>query len=432
VNPRLPTYFALVDRRRAPFAGLSCGREDPILTAARAWSLFALKGVMVVRHSRASSLVRRSLPGLILVLAPALAGAQQASPSPPPPPPVSEERPRLAFHGYLTQAYAISDDVPLLGIPTEGTTDYRTLALQFRYAIGRRDTLIAQLSHERFGKSAFASLKNDVELDWGFYERQLGDHTSLRVGKVLLPLGIYNEIRDVGTLLPFYRPPFNVYGEGVYTSETVDGLALSHRFRLGRHWAAEASTYYGGFDLLESNPLTGEASVARANHDLGFQVWLETPLSGLRVGLAGFRLSLRDQLLAPPDPEVTVKALQVSVDGSFDRFTARAEVQHVTFAPGRYLALTGHVGARLTRRLSVNAQADRADVDYTVPVTGPRFDGRFQDDYAFGFNWAFRADLVLKAEGHWAKGYRIDLPVNFFFDPARRTRYAILSLSATF
>jgi hypothetical protein len=50
---------------------------------------------------------------------------------------------KLTVHGYLTQAYAVTDyseggpAVPEvnLGIPEGGTTNYRQLALQFRYQI---------------------------------------------------------------------------------------------------------------------------------------------------------------------------------------------------------------------------------------------------------------------------------------------------------
>lgn len=54
----------------------------------------------------------------------------------------------------------------------------------------------------------------DVKLDWAFYERKLGQDTSIRVGRIPQPMGLLNETRYVGTLLPFYRAPYNFYQEG--------------------------------------------------------------------------------------------------------------------------------------------------------------------------------------------------------------------------
>lgn len=368
---------------------------------------------------------RPSTVGTALVLAiliwPRAARAEDPAPATPS---------KLAVHGYLTQAYAISDGHTILGIPEEGTTDYRTLALQLRYALSDKDTFVVQFSHERFGQSAFAGLKPEVELDWGFYERRFSDALSLKAGKVQIPLGIYNEVRDVGTLLPFYRPPYNFYGEGAYTSETVDGVLVSYSFAPGSRWSPSVDLYFGGWDLIEVDPSTTEAFKGRAKDDLGGQVWLETPLKGLRVGGGAARFTLRDQLLAPPAPKVTVKLWHASVDGVFNRFTARGEYEEVRFPPGHYRTGSGHVGVKIARKLSVNLQADIAHLLYAFPV-GVTLDRSISKDYALGVSYAFRTTLVAKVEAHRTRGLRIDEPVDLF-GPPLKTNYAILSFSTSF
>lgn len=111
----------------------------------------------------------------------------------------------LSVHGYLTQGFAISTDHQVHGISTEGTSDYRNLALQFRYDVDDQQNFIIQFSHERLGLSPIMQLEPDVELDWAYYEYKFNDIYSIKVGKIQMPFGIYNEFRDVGTLLPFYR-----------------------------------------------------------------------------------------------------------------------------------------------------------------------------------------------------------------------------------
>jgi hypothetical protein len=335
-------------------------------------------------------------------------------------------------HGYLTQGGAIADAEAVAGIPTDGTSDYRTLALQFRYDFRRADTLVVQIGHERLGRSPFAALEPEVKIDWAFYERRFGDGTALRVGKVLAPLGIYNEIRDVGTLLPFYQPPAGLYGDGTFTTETVDGVALSHRRALGRRWSGDLDAYYGGFDLPERDPETGEPALGRGKHTLGAQAWLDTPLAGLRVGAGAFRFRLADRFLGRVSEKVGVAGVQLSVDATRERWTLRAEAQRIAFAAGGYRALAVQAGAHLTDKLSAHAQADVAHLEYELPADGRAFDGRYHVDYGAGLNFAFRSELVLKLEAHHVEGYRLDAPINLFAEAARDTRYAILSLSATF
>ena len=75
---------------------------------------------------------------------------------------------KLEVHGFLTQAYGTASfatgpaadlsggenfDEKLIGIPEDGTFDYRNLALQFRYEISENDTMIIQLSNEATGVS---------------------------------------------------------------------------------------------------------------------------------------------------------------------------------------------------------------------------------------------------------------------------------------
>ena len=339
---------------------------------------------------------------------------------------------RLSIHGYLTQAYADVSGDPLLGIPEDGTTDYRTAALQLRYAVTDKDNFVIQLSHERFGESPFAGIKDDVEIDWVFYERRFSDATSLRVGKVQIPLGIYNEIRDVGTLLPLYRPPFNFYGEGAFTSETVDGFVLSHAFNGGGPWSLDADLYYGGWDIIEVEPASTRVSEGRVSDQIGVQLWASMPLPGLRVGGGITRFDLRDELLSGGRGKETVREWNLGVDGSFERFLVRAEYLWVDFPPGDYQAWYVQLGCRWGEHLLVVAQGDYSRLAFSLAPLPVAFDDRFQEDLALAASWSFRSSLVAKLEAHRAEGYRFDVPVNLFFEPAREGRYYILSLSTSF
>ncbi len=86
---------------------------------------------------------------------------------------------KLEVHGFLTQAFATANfgkggflnptvDDQVLGIPEDGTYDYRTLAIQFRYAISPKDTMVIQFSSRALGKSPISDIEDEIELDWAF------------------------------------------------------------------------------------------------------------------------------------------------------------------------------------------------------------------------------------------------------------------------
>ena len=154
----------------------------------------------------------------------------------------------LKIHGFLTQAYAISDNHQIFGIPTSGTTDYRSLALQFHYPGPGNLSATLQLAHFRMGQHPSNDFLAPVELDWAFLQYRINEKMYVRFGKVLMPLGIYNEVRDVGLVLPFYRAPYTPYSEGQYVSETFNGGLIYVEQQLGEAWTLER--IYGLFPSL--------------------------------------------------------------------------------------------------------------------------------------------------------------------------------------
>jgi hypothetical protein len=168
----------------------------------------------------------------------------------------TEDEFKLKIHGYLTQAYAWADldDDPdmlswlegqILGIEEEGTTDYRTLALQIRYDFDDRSSVVIQFDHERQGINRLVEGRDEVEVDWAFYNHRFEGGTSIRVGRMPLPWGLYNEIRDVGTLLPFFRPVEEIYAESDTFNESVDGIQVTRTFFSRSSWPLKIDAFGG-------------------------------------------------------------------------------------------------------------------------------------------------------------------------------------------
>src|SRR5260370_14664662 len=142
-----------------------------------------------------------------------------------------------------------------MGLTPQGTADYRRAAIVARYSPTPQNAFVVQLGHRRLGDSPTMKFEDNLKVDMAFYEHRFGSGTSLRVGKSALPSGIFNEIRYVGTLLPFYRAPYSVYGEGTNTSETLNGVFVSHRLRAREPSELVTDLYPGGFDILVFGPV---------------------------------------------------------------------------------------------------------------------------------------------------------------------------------
>lgn len=324
---------------------------------------------------------------------------------------------RLQVHGFLTQGMAASSDLPIYGMQDKASTDFRVAALLFRYAMSDKGSFVLQLEHRRVGTSALNQANSDVSFNWGYYQHRFGT-AAVKLGRMPLPAGIFTGIRDVGTILPFYRAPFSYYPDSY---EAFDGAHVSARFTLGGSFVLAPEVYGGGLNVkgVSAIPPTGQVAYSvRANDLVGTQVWLETPVQGLRFG-AGARTADIDGAQYP--------SVMFMADGVFDRFFLRGELgitksddadyhQRVYYAQG---------GVHLTPKFSVNGQAEFQD-----SKTGSEWDNLLSD-YAGGLTYAFSSGLVARLEQHRVTGYGFD---QFIAPTADRGKswYTIASVSASF
>jgi hypothetical protein len=329
---------------------------------------------------------------------------------------------KVSVHGYASQAYAVSEDHPIFGIPTQGTTDYRDLALQFRYDANRRNAFVVQFRHERFGAQ---QTDDNVQIAWAFYQRNFSDRLSLKAGRIPLPLGIFNEASGAATTSPFFRPPHEFYDRH-YTSPTVEGVLTSASLGRTGGWSFDADAYFGRWMLNEWD----HEERADAKNAWGGQVWVNTPLQGVRFGGGAYRCTI-----APSDDysaDFDYAALHASIDADLDRWRLATEVFTGNLGPeyGRYRTWYGQVGFDVTPKLSVHARSTVARVE--APVAGHDVHARISDDIGFSINYAVHPQLLFKVEGHTNEGLlRDDVPRNLYAEPSK-TRYWIASAVASF
>ncbi|MBX3174685.1 MAG: methyl-accepting chemotaxis protein [Gemmatimonadaceae bacterium] len=340
---------------------------------------------------------------------------------------------RLSIYGYLTQGFAESKSLPIYGLNDAGTTDYRAMALQFRYSPSDNNTLVVQLGHRRLANSAVQTVEPDVSLDWAFYQTQWAGNT-VKVGRIPMPRGLYNEVRQVGVLFPFFRASKAFYSEGL---ETIDGVSLNRDFALGGFDLA-GTVYGGGYDMkVELVDASGPYLLTDRHRDAhGAQLRLRTPISGLRFNTD----IVRSRTAGSGTP---LQIATASVDLSRSRYFARYEWELAVARNGagdkstEYGAWYAQAGFGVTSKLWLNAQLESNTMTLHYLPTPAPVEYENINDVAAGVVYRVSPKLLLKAEHHWFKGYQLDVatpPINGMGQalPGAKTNYFILSLSTAF
>lgn len=372
---------------------------------------------MAVSPSHPSTALRQAGTTLALALTFGLAASAVAA---------ADLKGEVLVFGHLSQAYGKSSRGTIQATREDGTTEIGNIAVQFRWEITPDDTAVVQLSHERRAGDIFFPEQDEIAVDWAFYERRIAENTALKVGRLNVPLGIYNEVRDVGTLLPFFNLPLSFYAGVLSTAETVDGISVSHTLAARSDWDLEVHAYYGGWDTAQQqvepeSPLGLVNRQARAEDGLGVQLWLNTPMPGLRLGAGG----LTWRLDGPVSPRGTLEhwnSYHLSLDVAVDRWMVRSEYRRWRFdqdfggflnlrdpATGDRLSLPGkaeregfyaQAGIWATPRIGFFGQFEKTTLDNNLQLLSNARD--LHEDRALSLSFRFRPDLVLRVEYHWA------------------------------
>lgn len=302
---------------------------------------------------------------------------------------------KFKIHGFLSQAWAKTDGEQYLGISEDGTTDYRNIALQFRFQIADRQSLVFQLGHESRGESPRDEIRSDIELDWAFYEAQLSNF-SLRVGRMPLPIGIYSELRDAGHLLPFYGPPVTVYGETSFATETIDGASLTFGLFQDSPWNVEADVFAGQGSISEKSRLGG-LKVTDTKDEWGFRAWLNTPVEGLRLGINHHEFDTESSLVFRNGSTQSISLL--SFDWTRDRWMVRSELGEGDLSLGTRQAVvrSGYLtlGYSPLPKFWVYLQSERRDLSLSPKIAPTR---RLHDAAGISLTYAISERVVVKLE----------------------------------
>jgi len=151
------------------------------------------------------------------------------------------------IHGYISQGYMRSNKNNFLTESSGGSFQFNELGINFSVELSDQLHAGLQLASRDLG-----SLGNSkILVDWAFMDYHYQDWMGLRVGRVKMPFGLYNETRDVDMLRTSILLPQGVYNENFRDSLTgVQGLGL-----------------YGTIPLASAGDLDYQALVGTTNID---------------------------------------------------------------------------------------------------------------------------------------------------------------------
>ena len=208
------------------------------------------------------------------------------------------------IHGFVSQGYMkTSDNNYLAGDTESGSFEFNEFGINFSKDLTDKLRIGLQLLARDIGDIG----NDDVTLDWALADYHWKDWAGLRVGKIKLPFGFYNEIRDVDTLRTNILLPQSVYNEllrdnivaiqgvGVYGEIPANVLGS---FSYQAQWGTFSVDKDSGPIKYMENLSGGLFSVTDINVDdayVGSLQW-NTPLEGLRVGGSIFNLSFKSDI----------------------------------------------------------------------------------------------------------------------------------------
>ncbi|OYW38880.1 MAG: hypothetical protein B7Z35_06020 [Hydrogenophilales bacterium 12-61-10] len=337
---------------------------------------------------------------------------------------------RYRIQGFAAQTLISSTNNNFLGESRDVvSTDFTEIGLQGFWLPLDALQLSGQILYRQAGESDQEGLRLDyAQADWRFYQ---DDSTQLgvRLGKVKIPYGLYNETRDV----PFTRPSI-LLPQAIYLDNSRSVLIAAP----GAIFHGSTDNAYGNFD----------ATMGWARPDFDSEavevVFLGANRPGNLKGTSAFSTSLRWD--APTDTtfmltyidakadyepasadylaagSIRVRNVLASIQQRFDTVTLTAEYNEprnsragfgAAFPDGVRDSLTYYLQAEwrfhpewelvVRNEINYRDQDDRSGKKLQA-ATGLPAHLLYTDDWVIGLRWDVTPSLMLRAEYHHVNG----------------------------
>jgi len=373
----------------------------------------------------------------------------------------------LSINGFLSQGYIHSSDNNVFGDSKDGSFQLNEFALTLNSTPLERLRLGLQLLSRDLGEEG----DNDILIDWAMADYRLIDSFGVRLGKVKLPIGLYNQHRDSDFLRPMAFLPQSVYNEQKRVMLVgAWGGSIYGNFSLGKIGDVDYQAYYGKVDyrndsgqaigmenaIKRTSMMNGWGPVsnfdAENEYVTGGSIIYSPPVDGLRLGFSYFTGKTEfdytaggiDRKASGNSKDFVVFSLEYSgpnwtFSSEYTEFTGDRKIGTIDLYDGRsqggYVQFCYH----LHESVAVSALYDVIYADKT-DRSGDRLEASGLPDY-FGwrkdFGVAIRWDItdrwMVRAEYHNIDGAGLGLQIfNTPSVPDRYWDYYVLKTSYNF
>ncbi len=262
----------------------------------------------------------------------------------------------------------------------------------------------------------FYAANGEATLDWGFAEWRVDDLLRIRVGKVKNPLGLFMEVKDIGTLRPFFTLPQSIYGPTSVAAEAYLGAGATGEWQGAAGWGVAYDAYGGALEIPTFEPskalesggppydfswITSEEEVAR--DVVGGRVGLLTPLDGLTLRVTAFT----GTLATTDRGDERLTCVGVSGEWASDRLQVRGEYFRATEGSAeRHLGGYAEAAWSFLPRWQVTLRWDESH-QHAQGVPSNLLTHR---EGAVGLSFWPSPNLVFKASYHDVDGNRFAVP----------------------
>jgi len=329
----------------------------------------------------------------------------------------------VQVHAFVSQGWLKSTDNNFLAQSSRGSFEFFEAGLNFTKQIDDRLRVGLQLFAQDLGPLGDYKAK----VDWAYADYHYRDWLGLRIGRIKLPFGLYNDIADIDAAHPGALLPQSIYpatNRNFLLAQT--GFELYGYRELGRRGGALDYRAYAGTIYLDLGTQPPGSPLAIVDLTIpyiaGGRVMWETPVEGLRIGASVQTLRLETHLLELADPRrpspvavnipatLAVASAEYTIDDAifaaeFSRWRTSAETSNPMVFPAspvtwdiRAYALMGY---RLTPRLQPSVYYS---IYYPDRQTKDMGAGTKQLDAAATLRVDISPNWILKLEGHWMRG----------------------------
>ena len=327
-----------------------------------------------------------------------------------------ENSDQVIIHGFGAWGAGITDGNEYLGSTEDG--DYDILRYALNISSNPYENLRLNGQFEMHGEEG----ETELEIDFAFAEWAFSDQLKFRIGRVKHPFGIYAEIYDIGTVRPFFELPQGIYGPVEAVAEGYQGLGFSGSTFSEGGWGISYDIYGGELNLETEEPWEEEEGAEEEAEEeeeesaivFGGRLIIDPGVEGFSFGFSGYYGKTENEEEAEEeeageeeseDSERYVLGLQAEYD--YDKINIRSEYvmkedlnedesMNSAYVEASY-KLTEHWQAAVLYDYSKTNIDDLEDEESSILE---------HTDIAFGLNYWFNTNFVLKLSYHMVDGNR--------------------------